>query len=556
MAYLVIYGSTKTGNKRNVLATVPDVRYKIDKRVFDLSSGTLEGRLVGDDGEKIKDPIIYTLHEEDGTKIYEGFTKNVQIKDNVIKFISEDFRKILDSDVLLDFSHGTPDIKLSSIFNKVMTTITERNDFDINIVSDIAVDNESTSVVADYTGRYVIAKALNFLKVYLSYYGYWISTNYNQNDDTIQFKFEKSVPGVFEIRLKDFVHNTTKNDIKVNKTIAAIKFNTRDEADDEWVASDVVEYNNAVNKSVVIADEPPNLNNYEIGWVIKLIQGVAWVDATAAEYNASPNKLSRTYFKEVGGSSGGSGSWVSGSKRNDVIYMLSDYPPSGSCTVSSRTGVAVTNRYGSSESYYHCEGGYVPPSCPSGIPSINEAKSGLGTNYDEGTVVRVNYVTSIESCYGYRYIKLTNTGTAYYRRAGLIVNPRPDLPEKVYVLGTDNNVYENAAPNGLKPFPEVVSYYEAEYLADAQFNAIYYLLSNRWVENIIIDDTLSPFPIHDLPLFQMVRVYDESGIYKDLPISEHHLENNKKNIKLGFKKTSFTSIIKNDIAEPSLITKK
>lgn len=556
MAYLVIYGSTKTNGKRDILATIPDVKYKIDRRVFDLGSSTFEGRLVGDDADKIINPIIYTLHQEDGTKIYHGFVKNVQIKDNIIKFSGEDLRKILDSDVLLDFSQGTPDIRLSSIFNKVMEIIQGRNTYNINIVYEIMDDFQNTSVVADYTGRYVITKALNFLKVYLSYYSYWISINYNQNNDTIQFKFEKSIPGAAEIKLKDFVHNSTQNDIKINKTIATIKYQTREEHDDEWVGSDAVEYNNAVNKSFVNADVTPPLANYEIGWIIKLIQGTDWQLATVQEYNAASIKIQRTYFKEFGGGGGGAGYWQSGPQRPSTIYMFSDIAPSGTCDVNRSAGVAVPDPNGFGTDYYHCVGGYVPPTCPSSYPTLSEAKSTVIGNFDEGTVVRVSYRTSLETCANYTYIKLQYTAIAYYRRVGLVVNPRPDLPEKVYVLGLDNNVYETEAPINVRPFPEVISYYEADYLADAQFNAIYYLLSNRWVENIIIEDTLSPMPIQELPLFQMVRVYDELGFYKDLPISEQHLENDKISIKLGFKKTSFTAIIKNDIAEPALITKK
>ncbi len=553
MAYLVIYGSTKTNGKRDILATIPDVKFKIDRRVFDLGSSTFEGRLVADDADKIINPIIYTLHQEDGTKIYHGFVKNVQIRDNIIKFSGEDLRKILDSDVLLDFSQGTPDIRLSSIFNKVMEIVQGRNTYNINIVYDISDDGQSTAVVADYTGRYVITNALKFLKVYLSYYGYWISINYQQNDDTIQFKFEKSIPGVAEIKLKDFVHTGTQNDIKINKTIATIKYQTREEHDDEWVGSDVVEYNNASNKSVVNSSTTPPLPNYEIGWVIKLIQGVNWQLATIEEYNAAPIKLQRTYFSEVGGGSGGE--WVESSYDPNRLYMLGWSEPTGSCMVNIRTGMAVEYD-GGGKRYFVC----VPtgiPTCPTSYPNLTEARTTVSNgNYDEGTVVRVSYRTSVETCTRYTYIKMQYSAIAYYRRVGLIVNPRPDLPEKVYVLGLDNNVYETEAPINVRPFPEVISYYEADYLADAQFNAIYYLLSNRWVENIIIDDTLSPMPIQELPLFQMVRVYDELGFYKDLPISEQHLENDKISIKLGFKKTSFTAIIKNDIAEPALITKK
>ena len=50
------------------------------------------------------------------------------------------------------------------------------------------------------------------------------------------------------------------------------------------------------------------------------------------------------------------------------------------------------------------------------------------------------------------------------------------------------------------------------------------------------------------------KIYDKNGESKTLPISEIHMSNDSYKIKLGFKKTSFTEIIKHDIGGKTYVT--
>ena len=99
-------------------------------------------------------------------------------------------------------------------------------------------------------------------------------------------------------------------------------------------------------------------------------------------------------------------------------------------------------------------------------------------------------------------------------------------------------------------YPVKTKWFESEYLADAQFDAVYELANARYVDNIVIDNnkTVDPIDFSAYPLYTKVALYYEGKLYKTLPISEKNTtfdasgENVK--IKLGFKKILLTEIIK------------
>lgn len=99
-------------------------------------------------------------------------------------------------------------------------------------------------------------------------------------------------------------------------------------------------------------------------------------------------------------------------------------------------------------------------------------------------------------------------------------------------------------------YPLKTKIFEREYLAEAQFEAVYELANSRYIDNIIIDNNLvlDPIDLGEYPLYTKVKLHYKGKAYKTLPISEkiETLDLNGKNtkIKLGFKKILLTEVIK------------
>lgn len=132
--------------------------------------------------------------------------------------------------------------------------------------------------------------------------------------------------------------------------------------------------------------------------------------------------------------------------------------------------------------------------------------------------------------------------------------PRPTtIATKYYYRDKDNNIVQSdeiGEING-RIYPVQAKWFEAEYLADAQFNAVYELANARFVDNIEIDNNkiLDPVDFADYPLYTKVNLFYQGERYKTLPISEKNISNNgsgeNTKIKLGFKKILLTEILKN-----------
>lgn len=131
--------------------------------------------------------------------------------------------------------------------------------------------------------------------------------------------------------------------------------------------------------------------------------------------------------------------------------------------------------------------------------------------------------------------------------------PRPStIATKYYYRDKDNNIVQSDAEGDIsgRIYPVKTKWFEAEYLADAQFNAVYELANARYVDNIVIDNniTIDPIDFSVYPLYTKVKLYYGGKLYKTLPISEKitTLDGSGENtqIKLGFKKILLTEIIK------------
>ncbi|MCM1220651.1 MAG: hypothetical protein NC548_39800 [Lachnospiraceae bacterium] len=154
--------------------------------------------------------------------------------------------------------------------------------------------------------------------------------------------------------------------------------------------------------------------------------------------------------------------------------------------------------------------------------------------------------------------KTDDAGNLVYNDDGTPVyipkyKPRPaTLATVYYYRNKDNDIVQADASGNIagRLYPVKAKYYESEYLADAQFNAVNELANARYVDNIIIDNnvTLDPLDFSSYRLYTKVDLYYDGKLYKTLPISEKITtlsgSGESTKIKLGFKKILLTEIIK------------
>lgn len=131
--------------------------------------------------------------------------------------------------------------------------------------------------------------------------------------------------------------------------------------------------------------------------------------------------------------------------------------------------------------------------------------------------------------------------------------PRPEtIATKYYYRDANNNIVQSDSfgnvPNRIYPVQGKI--FEAEYLSESQFNAVYELANARYIDNIVIDNniTIDPIDLSIYKLYTKVKLYYKGTLYKTLPISEKTTTLNggglNTKIKLGFKKILLTEIIK------------
>ena len=510
--YATIYGYNIDSNgRRETLGNVTDIELNDSYRTYDFSQTTVQGAC----DFEMKRPLLYVIKDERGKQISAGFVKSPRVEDGVASFTGDDLKKILSTDIILDFTQEpNPSHALVDIFNKVNSRISSAADpsiYTVDFEFTVPADTTNTKVIADYTGQYIVVEALKFLKVYLSYFKYYIKPTYDEAQDVIRFEYVKQNDERIEIKLKDFIHEKTGQDIKVNKAIATVSFDpSTEESNPLWESSDVNYWNSQPesNRDTIIAAEPPSPDGYPLGFALKLLNGVAgleWITSSYAEYNSATNKTGRT-------------------------------TPSNTDT------------------------------CPLYAPSFAEAIAAAGdaNDYTPGTIVKVTFFTNnFAICYDNQhslFIKADASGDAsYHKITGVDYRARPNMPEKIYTLGNDNEIYDGYAPSDKRIYPIITKVHEAQFLSEAQINAVSALVNSRYIENIIITETnqINPIELGGLDLNTMVRVYDQAGEYKDIPISEK-TRTVKKNessfkIKLGFKKTLLTEIIKTDVQDDSVV---
>lgn len=540
--------------------------FDITLRAYEDDNGSITGAIDQD----LDDPFMFEIRDDKENQIYAGFIKNWKFDNGIVKFNIGDFRTVLNTDIILDYSDGDSDFRLFKIFEKVTNQV-KINSRQLLYEFNFPQDEIDTKHIASYEGQYIIVNAQAFLKVYLSYYNYVIDKRYDYARNMLVFTFRKQASTLEEIRLDDFEHEKTLNDIKTNRVVATIKFQTIYEADTEWTAVDKIAWDTAAseNKSTLMAEELPPLEGYSKDHVIRLAKGVHFKAITAAQYNA----LEVKHEVRIPLTSGTTilGEVVEHPDTKDyppdkIIPVIINYPgqpinyPPAAGQACSTTNEFMYVYYyidpstGWYEIYgiYTCEG-YTQYSCPITEPTLEQIEEKFNVkDYELEAGLKVSWQDSNgQDCGLYTYVQVWSDQVEYYKKGGVRIIPRPDtIATKVYSLGADNNIYEGNAPERLTLYPVQTKIFENETLAKAQIDAVYHLVANRWNENIILTDQKRPLDLSKLQLINLVRVYDKNGAFKDLPISERMMTFSKghltRKIKLGFKKELFTQIYKSD----------
>jgi hypothetical protein len=471
--YIAVYGRDGTH-----ISNIQLSKWNITRKVFDLDVSNFEGSCDDD----ITTGLLFVMNDKYGNKEYSGFMKSI-IQDKEtghVTFKGEDLRSIWDTEVLLDFTDLDPagynDFEIWQIFTKVSDAVEESATtiFELNFT--IGVDQQLTNSLGDYTGSYFYVNALKFLKTYLSYYGYYITSDFDESDASIDFTFVKNTT-TRSVRLEDFIFDRTLTEVKTNHTVARIKFDTLIEGEREFreltstTVSDQFDAQPSDNKETITGSyiNSLDINDYPDGFWIKT------VNLSDAYY------ITRTIEKN----------W------QFVVQQYWDNQP-------------TRNR------------GTDLDSTDNQLPSVDP------NDYPVGFAMKlvVGAVTNYWKC-------ILNTS----------VLPST-VEEKEYYLGLDNEIYEETISSSNQIYPVITKYFEDEYLAKAQFNAIWELVNSRYNENVILDKVNAPVDITVYNLFDMITVYDSNGDSKELPVSEIRWTQDSYKIKLGFKKERFTDIVK------------
>lgn len=134
-----------------------------------------------------------------------------------------------------------------------------------------------------------------------------------------------------------------------------------------------------------------------------------------------------------------------------------------------------------------------------------------------------------------------------------VVNERPNtIATKYYYRTKDNQIVESDEYGDIENriYPVFSKIFEQEYLADAQYDAIYELADARYVDNVILDNNsiIDPIDLSNYNLYTKFNLYYNNKFYKTLPLSEKSIKfdssGKSTTIKLGFKKIYLTEIIK------------
>lgn len=271
------------------ITNLTNIKFEYTKRVFDFDTSSFSGL----SEKNIIDAFIFVLCENNGIQVYSGFVKGLNQEGKSVTFNGEDLRTIIDTEIILDYTFrksyykggGTSVVDqffptyLAGLFQSVEVAL------ETQIFIDYQFQLEFTSPrptdysywIGDFTHTYIIANANKFLKPYLAYYGYYISSHFSLSDKKIVFEIKKN-SSQKDISLIDFENESKLTNVNINKAIARIEFQTVYENTKGWyriyedfVFPDPMLENGRFDIQLIQTASPTpqvNINDYPLGYRI------------------------------------------------------------------------------------------------------------------------------------------------------------------------------------------------------------------------------------------------------------------------------------------------
>jgi len=482
--YIAVYG--RDGSH---ISNIELSKWNITKKVFDLDVSNFEGSC----DEDITSGLIFVMNDKYGNKEYSGFMKGIvqDKKTGHVTFKGEDLRSIWDTQVLLDFTpfNNRRNYTLENMFKLVRDAILDQASSIITINIIVPSDSTSTQAVGRFDGTYTFTNAQEFLKTYLAYFNYYLTADFDIDNQKIDFEFVKATT-TRTVRLDDFIFTQTTSEIKTNHTVARIKSDINLQPVKTWVYCSKSYYDSL--------DQSMKLSELEVQTASQIpLDPETLPDGFG--FRGSNQVPEDTYYY-----------W----KVAKVEHVWQLFHP----IYADPSGQDYWNSYDSTQrlSENYSSTPYV------GNPELDP------NNYELGVPLKITYPYYTE----------------YYK---VILNTQElsdTIQQTRYYLGLDNEIYINSILENNQIYPVKTKYYEDEYFAKAQFNAIWELVNSRYNENVIIDEVNAPVDIKTYNLFDMITVYDSNGDLRELPVSEIKWTNKSYTVKLGFKKEKFTDLVK------------
>lgn len=417
----------------NHISNIVAKEWQITRRVFDFDTSNFKGKCDDD----VSQGVIFIFKNSQNEIQYSGFMKNITQVDGLVTFKGEDFRKIFNTQIQLDYSqedytNQAEDLfSLGNILNEVSSAVIAQRPADMPLSRDLVVDDRLTQFIANYSGQKITVNAWKFIKVYLGYYNYYLTMS-SVDGLTVHIKYVKQIETA-EIKLGDFVFDKTTSEVKTTHAIAQIK-------------------------------PVDNLRALKI-----------WVYSSKELYEATPATLQ-----------------------------------------------------------FDWDQGYVV------LPEL-WAPINFDDSFDD---FELDYVIRVRLWLG--EVGVGEPDREFYMQP---VQQYYAIPTDgvfiEYWLGNDNEIYYHSIPDAIEIIPSITKIFESEYLSGAQYQAIWELVNSRYIEYIILtESTRIPIDIRTLTLYEMITVYDDEGSSKVIPVSEITWTHEGYSVKLGFKKTLLTELIK------------
>ncbi|MBS6561973.1 MAG: hypothetical protein KH328_01335 [Staphylococcus sp.] len=219
-----MYISVYDENKKHI-ENINNVTFELTQRVYDFDNFSAKGISTID----ISNTCFMILNDDEGNYQYACFTR-IKKDDDLREIKGQDFRQILNTEILLDY---TEENSFSPVLYDILEKVCEKvflsedetiSKIEIDFIIPVeAKDINTEEFFGNLQNTYKIINAYTFLKGYLKFYEYNLTSKFDEPTGKIIFAFEKVTTQIL-IDLNDFTSTLETTSNEVNKAVATIKF--------------------------------------------------------------------------------------------------------------------------------------------------------------------------------------------------------------------------------------------------------------------------------------------------------------------------------------------